>query len=461
MDKLLGGKRTKKGKKLTPVRTVVLSFLIIILVGGFLLTMPFSSRAEVFTPVEDAMFTATSATCVTGLAVYDTWTYWSEIGQVIILLLIQVGGLGLVTFTTGFTLLFRQKLGLKGLALAKESSGSDSVDVKLLMRTVFVFTFSMELIGVLLLMIRFVPLMGAYGIWLSVFTAISAFCNAGFDLFSSVGPGVSTVTYAADPLVALTLTGLIVVGGLGFIVVSDIVQSKLVPLAKRQRTQKLSFHAQVVLVITAFLLLAGAVAIMISGYNHELRDYNFFEKFLVSLFQSASSRTAGFAPIDPANQSSVTKMISVILMFIGASPGGTGGGIKTTTLMVLFATIHSVLRGREQVSLLKRRIDANTVYQTITIFLAGLTIVLVSTTVLLFSIPGADAIDALYESVSGFSTTGFNAPFTPELMLLDKITLMLTMFVGRVGMISLALSFINRKLRHSESILPDGRLIVG
>lgn len=461
MENLLRGKRVKKPKRLTPVRTIVLSFLGIILVGGILLTMPFSSRAGVFTPVEDAMFTATSATCVTGLAVFDTWAYWSVIGQVIILLLIQVGGLGLVTFTTGFTLLFRQKLGLKDMALAKESSGTDSIDVKQLLKTIFIFTFSVELIGALILLIRFVPQMGAYGIWVAVFTAISAFCNAGFDIFSSLGNGVTTETFAADPLVALTLTGLIVVGGLGFIVVSDIFLRKLWPKVKREHSRKLSFHSQAVLVITAVLLVAGAVAILISEYNHALRDYNFFQKMVASLFQSASSRTAGFAPIDPAHQTSITKIISVILMFIGASPGGTGGGIKTTTVMVLYATILSVLRGRSEVTFLKRRIDTNTIHQAITIFIVGMVIALITTIVLMVSVPNASAIDALFESVSGFSTTGFNASFTPRLTLVAKIVLILTMFIGRVGMISLALAFVNKKIRHSESILPDGRIIVG
>lgn len=461
MENLLWGKQTKKVKKLTPVRIIVLSFLGIILVGGFLLTMPFSARSGAFTPVEDAMFTATSATCVTGLAVFDTWAYWSVFGQIIILLLIQVGGLGLVTFTTGFTLLFRQKLGIKDMALAKESSGSDSIDVKYLLRTVFIFTFSVELIGALILLIRFVPMAGPYGIWIAVFTAISAFCNAGFDIFTSLGNGVTTETFAADPLVSLTLTGLIVVGGLGFIVVSEVFLHKIWPGIRREGTRKLSFHSQAVLVITAVLLVMGTAAILISEYNHALRDYNFFQKLLASLFQCASSRTAGFAAIDPTHQTSITKIISVILMFIGASPGGTGGGIKTTTIMVLYAAILSVLRGRDEVAFLKRRIDTKTVHQAITIFIVGMVIALITTIILMVSVPHASAIDALFESVSGFSTTGFNASFTPRLTLVAKIALIVTMFIGRVGMISLALAFVNKKIRRSESILPDGHIIVG
>ncbi|MDD5952034.1 MAG: potassium transporter TrkG [Oscillospiraceae bacterium] len=461
MDNLFGGHRAKKSRSWSPVRIIVLSFLGIIIAGTALLTMPFSSNSGQFTHVVDALFTATSATCVTGLSVFDTWQYWSVFGQIVILLLIQVGGLGLVTFTTGFTLLFRQKLGIKDMALAKESSGADALDVKHLLKTIFAFTFSVELIGALVLMIRFVPQAGALGIWVSVFTAISAFCNAGFDIFTSLGDGVSTVTFGNDPLVAFTLICLIVVGGLGFIVVSDIFLRKMMPLAKRETTKRLSFHTHVVLVATAFLLVAGATAIMISEYNHALKDYNFFEKMLVSLFQSASSRTAGFAPIDPSSQNSITKIISVLLMFIGGSPSSTAGGIKTTTVVVLFAAVHSVLRGRSEVIFLKRRIDMGTVLQSVTIVVCGMTIALITAIIIMVSVKQVTTLDALYESVSAFSTTGFNAPFTPGLTIVAKIALVVNMFVGRVGPISLGLSLVNRKVRHSESILPDGKIIVG
>lgn len=460
MDNLF--RKRKKPKGLTPVRTIVISFLVIILVGGILLTMPFSSRSGNFTAVEDAMFTATSATCVTGLSIFDTWRYWSPIGQVIILLLIQIGGLGLITFTTGFTLLLRQKLGIKDMTLARENAGAaDSVNIKHLLRTIFIFTFSVELIGTAILMIRFIPQAGVYGIWIAAFTAISAFCNAGFDIFSALGDDVTTTTFAADPLVALTVSSLIVVGGLGFIVVSDIFFQKMLPIARRKSTRRLTFHTQVVLVTTAFLLISGAIAIMISEYRHALSDYNFFEKFLASLFQSASCRTAGFAPIDPTQQTTITKIISVFLMFIGGSPSSTAGGIKTTTALVLVATVFSVLRGRSETIFLKRRIDTQTVYQSLTMFICALAIVIITTIILMVSVPHASAIDALFESTSAFSTTGLNAPFTPELSLTAKIALILTMFVGRVGPISLALSFVGKKNRHSESILPNGKIIVG
>ena len=451
----------KRSKRIPPIRIIVFSFLAMVLIGGGLLTLPFCSNNGTFTPVEDAMFTATSATCITGLSVYDTWNYWSPIGQVIILLLIQIGSLGLITFTSGFTLFLRQKLGLKDLALARESAGTDSVNVRHLLRTVFIFTFSMELIGALLLMIRFIPRQGLLGIWTSVFTAISAFCNAGFDIFNSMGADVATFTFANDPLVALTCTGLIVVGGLGFIVVSEIFLKKMWPRVKRDHTHRLSFHAQVVLVMTGVLLVAGTAAIMASEYNHSLKDYNFFEKIIVSFFHSACCRTAGFSAIDVSGLSTITKIISVILMFIGGSPSSTAGGIKTTTFLVLYATVFSVLRGRSGTFFLKRHIPTKTVFQALTIFICSIVIILITAIIMMVSVPHASAIDSLYEATSAFTTTGFNSAFTPYLNLLSKIALIVLMFIGRIGPISFGLFFVNKRGRHTESILPEGNLLVG
>ncbi len=451
----------RKVKALTPVRVVVLSFFVIIMIGGFLLFLPISSATGNFTPYEDAMFTATSATCVTGLAVYDTWAHFSVFGQIVILSLIQIGGLGLVTFTTGFTLLFRQKLGLKSLALAKENTGVEDVNMSVLIRTVLVFTFVMELTGTLILMIRFVPMIGPLGIWVSAFTSISAFCNAGFDIFTALGTGISTPTFAADPLVALPLIALIVIGGIGFIVVSDIYQKLITPTFMRKPRGRLLFHSKVVLIATAIILIFASVLTLISEHNSALSQYNFAEKCLVSLFQAASSRTAGFSPIDPADQNILTKSIAVIVMFIGGSPSSTAGGIKTTTFFVMICTIYSVLRGKEHPQFMKHRISTSNVFSAITIIFLGVSIVLTVSLILYLTVPDALAIDCLYESVSGFSTTGFNAPFTPYLPLFPKIILTLTMFIGRVGTVSLGLFFVNRRNRRSESVLPYGTLLVG
>lgn len=458
MENLFRGRAKKSRIKLTPVRLIVLSFLGMILIGTVLLVMPFSSRNGTFTPIIDAVFTATSATCITGLSVFDTWVQWSVFGQITILVLIQVGGLGLVTFTTGATLLFRQKLGLKDLALAKENSG-DTMDIKQLLKTVFIYTFSMEFIGAVVLAIRFIPEAGIFGLWIAVFTAISAFCNAGFDIFSSLGDGVNTGTFAADPMVALTISGLIIVGGLGFVVVSDIFLRKMWPTIKKEQRRRLSFHSRIVLIATPVLLISGLIIIMAVEYNHALKDYNFGEKILVSFFQSTSTRTSGFSAIDHGDMHLITKIFSVVYMFIGGAPSSMAGGIKLTAALVLLAAVVGVMRGHSETSLLKHRIDKTTVYQSLSMFICSMLIALTTAIILIFTVDGVSGIDALYGSVSATSTSGFSTGFmSPDLHIVAKITLMVTMFIGRVGPISLGLMFADRKIRHT--VLPDGKIIV-
>lgn len=459
MENLFRGRAKKTKKQLTPVRLIVLSFLGMILIGTVLLVMPVSSRNGTFTSIIDAVFTATSATCITGLSVFDTWAQWSNFGQVVILVLIQVGGLGLVTFTTGATLLFRQKLGLKDLALARESSGVDSVDMKHLLKTVFIFTFSMEFIGAVILAIRFVPEAGKLGLWIAIFTAVSAFCNAGFDIFSALGKGTTTGTFAADPIVALTISCLIIVGGLGFIVVSDIFLRKMWPIIKKEQRRRLSLHSKIVLFSTAVLLISGLIIIMVTEYNHALKEYNFGEKLLVSFFQSASTRTSGFSAIDHSEMHLITKIFSIVYMFIGGAPSSMAGGIKITSALVLAATIVGIMRAHSETSLLKHRIDKATVYQALSVFICSMLIALITSIILIITVDGVSGIDALYGAVSATSTSGFSTGYmTPDLSIVAKITLMVTMFIGRVGAISLGLMFADRKVRHS--VLPDGKIIV-
>ena len=459
MENLFGGRAKKSKKQLTPVRLIVLSFLGMILIGTVLLIMPISSRDGTFTSVIDAVFTATSATCITGLSVFDTWVQWSFFGQMVILVLIQVGGLGLVTFTTGATLLFRQKLGLKDLALARESSGVDTLDMKHLLRTVFIFTFSMEFIGAVVLAIRFIPEAGFLGLWIAIFTAISAFCNAGFDIFSSLGDGISTNTFAADPMVAITISGLIIVGGLGFVVVSDIFLRKMWPTIKKEHRRRLSLHSKIVLIATPALLISGLIIVMVVEYNHALKGYNFGEKILVSFFQSSSTRTSGFSAINYGDMHLITKIFSVVYMFIGGAPSSMAGGIKLTSVLVLTMTVVCVMRAHSETSIMKHRIDKTLVYQALSIFICSMSIAITTAIILICTVDGASGIDALYGSISATSTSGFSTPYmTPDLHIVAKITLMVTMFIGRVGAISLGLMFADRKVRHS--ILPDGKIIV-
>lgn len=446
-----------------PARLIVISFAIIIVVGGILLCMPFCTRSGQATHPIDAFFTAGSATCVTGLIPFDTYMHWNMAGQVIILLLIQVGGLGLVTFTTGASLLMRKRMGLRNLKLAAETTSGNAADINGLIRIILVFTFGCELLGAAILMCRFVPLYGADGIWVSIFTSVSAYCNAGFDILGFVMPSGNLIPFAGDPLVILTVAGLIIIGGLGFIVISDIYQAKLKPVLLRKARTPLCFHTRVVLLVSAVLLILGTVLFLVLEQDNTLRGMPPGERLNVAFFQSVSARTAGFASVDIGSELDFTKIVTIVLMFIGASPAGTGGGIKTTTLLVIICTVRAVMRGDEEAVFSHRRIDKFAVYRAMAITFMGALIVIVTTGILSAVEPNANGIDLFFEATSAFGTVGISAGVTPGLSALSKFVLILTMFIGRVGPVSLGLAV---SLKHSHaaaasSVLPEGKIIVG
>ena len=453
----------KRLKNISPVRLIVSSFLLIIVIGTLLLTLPISARERQATHVLDAFFTATSSTCVTGLALFDTWTHWSYFGQGVILILIQLGGLGLVTFATGFTLFMRRKLGLRDMQIAKEYTSGSMMDTPRLMRTIIIWTFSCEAVGALLLAIRFIPNFGVRGVWISVFLAVSAYCNAGFDILGFLKPNSSLTLFVNDPLVCLTIAMLIIVGGIGFIVINDIHSWGLRKFRKEENHPHLALHTWIVLKTTAILLLAGAVLFLLFEYNNSLAGMNFFQKLHASFFQSVTSRTAGFASIDVGAQLDITKMLTIILMFIGASPSSTGGGIKTTTFVVLMSTVLSVLRGKNETVIKKRRVDRTVVYRSLAIVVLALLVVTTTTVaVAIAETPNhVTALDALFESVSAFGTVGLTADITQGLTAVSKIVLIITMFIGRVGPISLVLALTMHHTTRLETILPEGKIIVG
>lgn len=453
----------QKIREVSPVRLIVVSFLVILLLGTLLLILPLSSREGSFTSPLDAFFTATSATCVTGLVVVDTWSHWSAFGQGVILLMIQLGGLGLVTFTTGFTLLMRRRLGLRDLQLAREYTSGSVIDTPRLLRTILVWTVGCEAVGAFLLALRFVPEFGARGMWISVFTAVSAYCNAGFDVLGFMGPFGSLIPYAKDPLVSLTVAFLIILGGIGFLVVSDIYACCLRKPKEGEHRPHLMLHSRIVLWMTGALLVIGTVLFLAMEYDGTLREMNFFEKLNAGFFQSASARTAGFATVDIGSMRDITKLMSILLMFIGASPSSTGGGVKTTTFIVLAATVWSALHGHEDTVIFKRRISKGVVYKALAIVTVGLVLVLLTASVILLAEGSrVSTVDALYESVSAFATVGLSAGLTPGLSLVSKLMLTLAMFVGRVGPVSLALAIsVKKNNDRSGMVLPEGKVIVG
>lgn len=461
MNLSIGERLANRIKVTPPVRLIVGSFLIVIVLGTVLLCLPVSSRNLTFTHPLDALFIATSATCVTGLTPFDTWTHWNAFGQVVILCLIQIGGLGLASITSGISVLLRKKMGLRELWLASENASGGSLDVKRLLGIILRFTFVCESVGALLLMIRLVPEYGAYGVWASVFTSISAFCNAGFDIFGLKTPNMSLMAYVGDPLVCLTISALIIVGGIGFVVVSDVYYNQIKPRVLRQQARKLSFHSQICLIFTVSLLLLGTVVLFFTEYNSTMKDMHFFTRLNASFFQSVSARTAGFASIDIAAEHDFSKIITIILMFIGACPGSTGGGIKVTTLVVLACTVFSVFHGYEDTVCLRRRIGKEVVYRALAIMLAAFAAVLIVTGVILAFNEQLSGVDALFESVSAFATVGLSASVTPVLDYVSKTLLVFLMFLGRVGPVSLALAISIRSGKRKSAVLPEGRIIVG
>ena len=317
------------------------------------------------------------STCVTGLIVHDTGTYWSIFGQCVIILMIQLGGLGLVTFATFFNFALGKRLGLKSLQLASESIGSDDFSsIKQLVGMVFKISMSCELLGMLALMTVFVPKYGAYGIYISLFLSISAFCNAGFDILGFENEYISLTNYADNPVVMITIMLLIICGGLGFIVWNDLFAYK--------KTKKLFLHTKLVLIATASLVIIGALGVVLMEWNNSktIGDMSIPQKIWRALFQSVTFRTAGFNTIDAASMYDGTKLFSSALMFIGAAPGSTGGGIKVTTFVVLMATVFSVIRNRYDTIILKRRVEKEIVYKALAItVLAGLAVIITTSVI--------------------------------------------------------------------------------
>jgi trk system potassium uptake protein TrkH len=451
----------KRLKNVPPVRLIVISFLVVIFVGTFLLTLPICSRTYQPTSFIDALFTATSATCVTGLIAFDTWVHWNALGQVIILSLIQIGGLGVITFTTGFAIFLHHKLGLRDLQLACENTSGGTIGIISLIRIILIFTACCESLGALLLMLRFVPQFGLKGIWIAVFTSVSAYCNAGFDILGFVMQNGNLIPYVSDPLACLTVSVLIIIGGIGFVVISDIYYSRIQPRMHKSRPTHMNFHSTIVLITSAVLIVIGTVLFFICEYDNTLNGLSLGAKLNAALFQSVSARTAGFATVDIAKEYSFTKIIIVVLMFIGASPGGTGGGIKTTTFVVLAATVFSVMRGQEDTTVLRRRLDKLTVYRALAIFFGALFLVILTTGIILTADPHVNGIDALFEAVSGFATVGLSAGVTQTLSPVSKFAVACTMFAGRVGPVSLGLALTLHKRHRTGTILPEGKVIVG
>ena len=454
-------KRTRRPNKgwlagSSATQTICSSFLLVIAVGTLLLTLPISSRTGRL-GVIDAMFTATSATCVTGLVVRDTWSQFSLFGQVVILMLIQVGGLGLVTLTSFFALAARRRMGFRDLRLLGESVSADGLSKATeVLKIVIKLAAAFEAVGIVLLLFAFVPQFGAEGVWVSVFTAISAFCNAGFDLFGRFGAYSSLVPYVNNYYVQAVIMFMIMAGGLGFMV--------WVELAEYRKKRRLSLHAKVVLQFSVIFWVGGAVLLALLEWSNPrtMGGLSLPGKIMAALFQSVSTRTAGMNTIDLAACSPISKLLMSVLQFIGAAPGSTGGGVKVTTFAVLILTIRSVAQGRDDCVIGGHHIESKTVYRALTIIVIGAVAAFGSAVVVYYNTAETvSVIDCIFESCSAFGTVGLSVGVTGQLNTGAKLLYMACMFMGRVGPVSLAISLTAKPDDNKRKVLPVGHINVG
>lgn len=453
--------KKKHRHTIAPVRIICGSFLAIILVGALLLMLPISSKAGIVTSPLDCLFTATSATCVTGLVVYDTFLHWTAFGQSVIICLIQLGGLGVLSFTTFFTLSFRRKLGLRDMRLAGEQINFGSmVGIQPMLYTILKVTFLCEGVGAFLLCLRFVPMFGAWGIYAAVFVAVSAYCNAGFDVFGGYGGEFANLSvFSGDWLVLGVLGILIILGGLGFIVFSDVLAYR----RQGEKRHRLTLHSKAVLITTAALVVGGTILILLLEHGRTLQGKPFGDQVIDSFFSSVTARTAGFNVLNYADTHALTRTLTCILMFIGASPGSTGGGVKTSTIFVLIATVYSVLRGYDDTTIMRKRVERSTVYKAIALVFFSILLVMVAGVILVICDGDRySELNLLFEVISAFSTTGLSAIGSGNLSDISKAVLILLMYIGRVGPISFILTLSRQnKERDNSMTLPEGKIMVG
>jgi trk system potassium uptake protein TrkH len=438
---------------LDPPKILVIGFALLILFGSFLLSLPISTLSGQPIPWLDAFFTATSAVCVTGLVVVDTGTTYSLFGQIVILSLIQIGGLGFMTMATLFAVLMGKKITLKERLILQESLNQHSIDgIVRLTKRILLFTVLAELIGAILLGLRFsfdMPLGRA--IYFGIFHAVSNFNNAGFDL---MGNFRSLTGYVEDPIVTLVVCILIVLGGLGFFVINEIYE--------KREWMRLSQHTKLVLITTGILIIIGTLFIFIMEYKNPktLQGLSPTGKVLSSLFQAVAPRTAGPNTLVISDLTDSTLFFIILLMFIGASPGSTGGGIKTTTFAALIGAVWAEIRGKEDVVFFRQRVLPDLIRKSLTVTMSGLMIVIIVTMLLSITEKGANFLMMLFEATSAFGTVGLSMGLTPDLSPLGKIIISLTMFAGRVGPLTIAFALSQRREKESFKY-PKGKIMIG
>lgn len=446
--------KKKWHNKLTATRTIAIGFLGIILAGTVLLALPIASADGKAVDLLTALFTATSATCVTGLVVVDTYSGWSAFGKTVLLTLIQIGGLGFMTIGVFVAVLMKKNIGLKERGILQESMNMLQIGgIVRLVKKITIGTLLIEGIGAVLLSIRFIPQMGwIRGIGNGIFHSISAFCNAGFDLMGKTEEYSSLVSYSGDVLVNITIMTLIVTGGIGFLVWDDLQKKKL-------RFKEYLLHTKIVLVVTASLLFGGALLIYLFERNHLMADMGAGEKVLTSLFASVTARTAGFNTIDVGGMSASSKLVTIVLMFIGGSPGSTAGGIKTTTFAVMLIFVWANLRNSHGSNIFGRRLEEEEIRKASIVVTINL-LLAVAAAVILCGMQSFPMEDVLLEVFSAIGTVGMSSGITRQLNTVARVIIILLMYCGRIGSMTFALSFTERK-KVAPVQLPAEKIIIG
>lgn len=443
---------------MTTTRVIMLGFLIGAIIGSILLYMPFSLKAGVRINYIDALFVSVSSICVTGLSTVNIGATFSLFGQIVLLILIQMGGLGVVTFTTLVLVTFQKKITLADRILIQNAYNLDTLSglVNLTLRIIKA-TVCIEIIGAVLYAFVFVPQYSVRGVWYAVFHSVSAFCNAGLDLLG----GNSFCAYRDNAIMNFTTIFLIVAGGLGFPVYWEIGRFFGAKRKRLSGTRKMSFHAKLVICVTALLIVVGMLLILLLEFDNPktLGGLSMPKKLMAALFQSVTLRTAGFATIDQSGFRSVSCLFSLFLMFVGGSPAGTAGGVKTITVTLLFASVMANIKGKREVSIMNRRVTDTIIRRCVAIIIFSLTVLLVLTGVLL-TVQQYDFLDTLYEMTSAIATVGLSRGMTGELTVAGKLIVALAMYLGRIGPITLALAFNSNKgtpsVTHAE-----GKVIIG
>lgn len=445
---------------LSTTQMILLSFVITVLLGSFLLALPISTVSGRSVPYIDALFTATTSTCVTGLVTLPTATTWSLFGQIVILCLIQIGGLGVITIMSGVMIMLNRKMGIEDRLLIQDAFNLNTMSglVKFVKKVLF-GTLIVEGIGALFYMFVFIPDFGAKGIWISVFNSVSAFCNAGIDIFAEN----SLCNYATNPVINAVTAALIILGGIGFIVWWDILRNFKKGIYGLKNTIKnLTLHSKIAISATFFLIFVGAFLIFIFEYDNAktIGNMSIFDKIQVSIFQSVTTRTAGFASIPQEELTNATSIVSVVLMIIGGSPVGTAGGIKTVTIVVLLTTSLATIRNKNNVTLFNRAISFASVRKAIAV-VTFFVIIMLSSTVLLSIASDASIMDILYETVSATATVGLSRNLTSTLNDMGKIIIIVTMYLGRVGPISLAIALSSKSSGQNIITEPTEEICIG